>query len=641
PFAAIGVEVEGQIRVAGGTGDDDFIGFALGFAPGDFSNPNADYLVLDWKQDPQVVDDNGLARKGLALSRVRGVPLPAELWAHADWSVNGPENGVDEIARQGFGGTGWRSSRTYTFRFVTAADRIQVWVDDDLTIDHAGEFAFGAGRMCFYNYSQAGVSYRSFTVTGLGAGEGTPVPLRLPFTDAGTGDSHTAVVDWGDGTVGPAAVEPTEGGGTVVGDHAYLDEGVYLAEACVEDDDGASDCGGAEVKVHNLPPAFELGPDRPAFVGDGLTLDVQFTDPGIVDTHTATVDWGDGTTEDLAAPSTAGAGTVTATHIYGAERPYDVELCIADDDGGVTCDTMTVTWTQPVLDLRIDAQADAPAVRQGSQMGYTLRASNRGTLAPTGVALTAELPTGFTVVDGAGGVYDGASHSLTWDLGTVARKETVEVRIVLGAPASGTVGEGFDLVAEVVDDGTQGPDATPADNSATVHVTLVDGVTPIPVLGALAAPVEGTVLAVSATIDDPEPAGGHTATVDWGDGDGPQQVDVTATPDGRVVSADHLYANEGTFTLELCVTDGAGRRGCDARPLEVRNGAPIVADASGVDLRRWRKEEYPGGQGSSEWVVDGDGSSVYQKRNSRPSIYYGDFPAFGSRLSGRSWIGPS
>lgn len=29
--------------------DNDFIGIALGFNPGDTTNPNADYLLIDWK----------------------------------------------------------------------------------------------------------------------------------------------------------------------------------------------------------------------------------------------------------------------------------------------------------------------------------------------------------------------------------------------------------------------------------------------------------------------------------------------------------------------------------------------------------------------------------------------------------------
>ena len=49
-FNAINSDITGTIRVTGG--DDDYIGFALGFMPGDTSNATADYLLVDWKKAP-------------------------------------------------------------------------------------------------------------------------------------------------------------------------------------------------------------------------------------------------------------------------------------------------------------------------------------------------------------------------------------------------------------------------------------------------------------------------------------------------------------------------------------------------------------------------------------------------------------
>ena len=43
--------------------------------------------------------------------------------------------------------------------------------------------------------------------------------------------------------------------------------------------------------VNNLPPVVEAGADQE--VEQTATLAATFTDPGISDTHTATIDWGD------------------------------------------------------------------------------------------------------------------------------------------------------------------------------------------------------------------------------------------------------------------------------------------------------------------------------------------------------------
>ena len=50
-FNAHGISATGSISVSGG--DDDFIGFVLGFQPGDSTNALADYLLVDWKRGSQ------------------------------------------------------------------------------------------------------------------------------------------------------------------------------------------------------------------------------------------------------------------------------------------------------------------------------------------------------------------------------------------------------------------------------------------------------------------------------------------------------------------------------------------------------------------------------------------------------------
>jgi len=168
-FDAFGTEVTGEIRVDTGS-DDDFIGFVLGYQPGDNTNIDADYLLVDWKQRNQNFNfgvpsgsPGGTAPAGLAASRVTGLPDADEFWQHDNLSGTPPTSGLEELARGAtLGNTGYSDFTTYEFTFDFGPNNLQVSVNGALEIDIVGEFA--NGRIGFYNFSQAQVVYSAFEV---------------------------------------------------------------------------------------------------------------------------------------------------------------------------------------------------------------------------------------------------------------------------------------------------------------------------------------------------------------------------------------------------------------------------------------------------------------------------------------------
>jgi Mg-chelatase subunit ChlD len=111
-----------------------------------------------------------------------------------------------------------------------------------------------------------------------------------------------------------------------------LDDGVDNVTLEVTDAGGLKDTDTADVTVTNVAPSLTLTqcPVEPNQVNSNVTFAGTFTDPGTADTHTMTVDWGDGTIDGPAAATSPVGGS----HAYTAAGIYDISVTVADDDGG-------------------------------------------------------------------------------------------------------------------------------------------------------------------------------------------------------------------------------------------------------------------------------------------------------------------
>jgi hypothetical protein len=156
-----------------------------------------------------------------------------------------------------------------------------------------------------------------------------------------------------------------EAGGSVdFGTSADLDSGTHTVEVCVdtenvaEESDDSNNClsedftiGSTDEEGDETTMTVEAGVDQSLTLGDTLTLDDEAYLENLsgADTPTATIDWGDGDSED-ATVLTSSPIYIQGSHTYSAAGTYTVTVCATDSNEGVelgtVCDTFTATVSE-------------------------------------------------------------------------------------------------------------------------------------------------------------------------------------------------------------------------------------------------------------------------------------------------------
>ncbi len=186
------------------------------------------------------------------------------------------------------------------------------------------------------------------TAVGASINENGLATIAGTITDPGRLDAFTVVVSWGDGR----ATTSSYGAGTIAWSAMiqYLDDNptgtpvdVYPVSVSVLDDGLVPGVAATAVTVSNVAPGVSIDSATDDFGnqvgGVGVLLEhtpvaltASFADVGTLDTHAASVNWGDGTAEALAITAIQASGS----HTFSAPGSRLVQVTVRDDDTGTT-----------------------------------------------------------------------------------------------------------------------------------------------------------------------------------------------------------------------------------------------------------------------------------------------------------------
>ncbi len=364
----------------------------------------------------------------------------------------------------------------------------------------------------YYSYSSAVIG--STTYYTFYVYEGTSVTQTASATDVAA-DTVTIHYDWGDGTTGTGA-----SGASVA--HTFADSGTYDASSYATDEDGGTSPDiwgylGANLtfSVTNVAPTITSSSGTNSTEATSSSFSATATDPSTTDVLTYAWSYGDGST---------GTGA-SASHQYPNDGTYTWTLTVSDGDGGTATSSGTVTVTNVAPTI---SSASFGSGSEGSPVAYSVSATD-----PSSV--------------------DQAALTYTWDFGDGSTSTTTSASTTHTYADNGSYS-----VSVSVSDGT-----TSVSTSGTSTISNVN-----PVIGATTWPTtgsEGVSASFSATATDAGILDTLTYLWTWGDG---------TSSSGS--SATHTWADNGSYTVTLTVTDKDGGSTSLSQTMTVSDVAPVI-----------------------------------------------------------------
>eukprot|EP01104_Vermistella_antarctica_P010883 TRINITY_DN2952_c0_g1_i2.p1 TRINITY_DN2952_c0_g1~~TRINITY_DN2952_c0_g1_i2.p1 ORF type:complete len:2699 (+),score=727.24 TRINITY_DN2952_c0_g1_i2:219-8315(+) len=389
------------------------------------------------------------------------------------------------------------------------------------------------------------------TLTVADVGEGETTALVGNVDDPGVVDALTLAVNWGDGDSFSGV---TLASWTLNYGHTYpSDDGVYTVTVTVADEVETT-TSTVTTKVLNVAPTLSNGTINNVIQGDVTHATGVIMDPGPFDTLTLFINWGDGESDSYALPALGSDPFVSfdEEHTYAdVAGTYTAVVFVVDKDGGVSNSlSLPTTVFSSLPRLTLD---DLQNTVEGAVSILT------GSI----VDQSAALGTGYYNI------------TITWGDGDISTLDINNKHRTFSANHNFPADDGtYTVSVTIVDED--------GDSTSSAIEVEINNVSPtmINIVSNLFL-VEGTLLvdpacAISLDIVDPSSLDTITLDVNWNDGstNAIESFNLGANPGDACLN--HLFPDDGGYTVSLTVTDDDGGSSSASVPLSVANAAPVL-----------------------------------------------------------------
>ena len=357
--------------------------------------------------------------------------------------------------------------------------------------------------------------------------EGEEASFQVTWDDKGRLDSHRLLVGWGDGS-GLELIDgiPAGDSSTII-THRYRDDGDYSLVVTVFEVDDTSAFGNltTSATVRNVDPAI-TALRSPAIVKEieSFKIEGDFVDPGTLDSHKITVDWGDGRSESFTPP--VGERSFERFHSYRNDGDYSITVRINDGPGGAD-DSRT---------RQITVQNAAPSITF-----LTGAIGSEGTPINVQGAFTDSGPDDTHKVD-----IDWGDGQISTSVPLKPNGKSFVASHTYDDDSTGLADGAYQVQVTVIDE------ADAASRTTGTIQTIISNVAPeISSLGGSLTADEGVgVIRLIGSFTDAGADDSHSVFIQWGDG---QSTLFEAI--GRSFNVPHSYDDDGSYPITVTVTD--------------------------------------------------------------------------------------